>query len=57
MNSRTLSEANNHIYVDSTNKRDGNVPNWSEMEDTELQDGVYSDAMLSASTLFQYDNT
>ena len=56
MNSHTLSEANNHNSIDYTKKRDGNVSNVSEMEDTELQDGVDIDVMLPASTLHQYSN-
>ena len=37
MNSHTLSEAKNNNSIDSTNKRDGNFPNVSEMEGTGLQ--------------------
>ena len=33
MNSHTLSEANNQNSIESTKKRDGNVPKISEMED------------------------
>ena len=56
MNSHTLSEANNQNSIDYTKKRDGNVPNISEMEDTGLQDGVDIDVMIPASTLHQYAN-
>ena len=56
MNSHALYEAKNNNSIDCTKKRDVNVPNISEMEDTGLQDGVDIDAMLSASTLFQYSN-
>ena len=56
MNSHTLYESNIHNSKDSTNKRDGNVPNIYETVDTGLQDGVDIDAMLSASALHQYAN-
>ena len=57
MNSDTLSEANNHNFIDTTNKRNKNVTNVSEMKNTGLQDGVDIDVMLSESTLHQYSNT
>ena len=56
MKSHTISEANNRDSVDSKNKRGENVTNKSGMENSVLQDGVYVDAMLSASTLHQYAN-
>ena len=56
MNSHTLSEANNQNYIDSKNKRGGNVPNLSQMEYTGLQDFIGIDAVLYQSTIHQYDN-
>ena len=56
MKNHTVSEAKNHNSKYSTNKRDGNFPNVSEMEDTGLQDGVDIDGILSAWTLYQYSN-
>ena len=56
INSHALSEAKNNSSIYSTNKRDGNVPNVSEMEDNGLQYGVDINYMLSTSTLHQYDN-
>ena len=56
MNSHALYEANNMRSVDSINKRYGNAPNISEMEDTGLQDGVDIDYMLYASKIHQYIN-
>ena len=52
MNIHTISEKKNQNRIDSTKKRDGNVPNVSEMEDSGLRDGVYIDIILPASTLF-----
>ena len=54
---RTIYEAKNQNSVDSTRKRDGNVPNISEMEDTGFQDVVEIGIMLPASTLHQHANT
>ena len=54
INIHTLSEANNRNSVDSTNKRDENVPNLSEMENNILKDGVDVDVLLPESTLHQY---
>ena len=53
MNSHTLSEAKNQNYTYSKNKRDGKVPNVSEMEDTGLHDSVDIEFMLPVSTLNQ----
>ena len=57
INSHTLSEEKNPNPIDSTKKRDGNIPNVSEMKYNVLKDGVDIDAMLYASTLHQFDNT
>ena len=57
MNSHTLSKANDPITIDYINKRDGNVPNVSEMGDTGLQDGVDIYFTLSSFTIHQYSNT
>ena len=56
MNSHTLYEAKVKNSKDFPKKRDGNVPNLSEKEDTGLQYGVDISAMLYAYTLHQYDN-
>ena len=40
INSYTLFEVKEPIYLYYTNKRDGNVPNVSAMDDNLLQDGV-----------------
>ena len=46
INSYTLFEVKEPIYLYYTNKRDGNVPNVSAMDDNLLQDGVYIDAIF-----------
>ena len=56
MNNHTVSEANNHKSIDSTEKSDGNTHNRPEMESYRLQDGVEIDVMFPVSTLNQYDN-
>ena len=40
MNSHTVSESNNHSSVYSTDKRNENVTNLSQMENTGMQYGV-----------------
>ena len=57
MNSHTIYKANNHNSIYSTNKRDVNFPNLSEMEDTGLHYGIDIDAMLYAFTLNTYSDT
>ena len=57
MTSNILYEAKNPSSIYYKKKRDGNIPNLFEMEDTGLQDGFDSDAMFCASTLRQYANT
>ena len=47
MNIHNISETKNHNSIVYTKKRDGNVTNVSEMEDTRLQDCVDIDDMLS----------
>ena len=56
MNSHTISESNNHNYIDTTKKMDGNVPNIYEMADTGLQDSIEIYVMLPVSKLHQYSN-
>ena len=56
MKIHTISESKNLSYIYYTNKRDGNVPNVSEMKDTGLQDGVDIDAMFYACKINQYFN-
>ena len=56
MNSHTLYEATKHISVYSTEKRDRNVTNVYEMEDTGLKDGVGISVMLDTFKLHQYAN-
>ena len=56
MTNNVLYEAKNMSSIYSKKKRDENIPNLSEMEDTELQDGFDSGAVFSASTLHQYAN-
>ena len=46
INSHTLSEANNPSSVDSTKKRNGNVTNVYELDDTVLQDCADIDAIF-----------
>ena len=54
MNNHIIPGANNHNTIYYTKKRDGNVPNISEIEDDGFQYSVDIDVMLLASTLHQY---
>ena len=56
MNIHTVFESNNHKYVFSGKKSDNNNHNRYGMGYNGLQDVVYVDAMLPASTLHQYSN-
>ena len=56
MNSHTVSESNNHSSVYSTDKRNENVTNLSQMENTGMQYGVDIQFMLPAYTLHKYAN-
>ena len=53
----TLSAENDPSYIDCKNKRDGIVPNVSEMGDSGLNDGVEIDDMFYASKRNLYSNT
>ena len=56
MNSHTVSEANNHKYIDYTKKSDENTHSIYEMENTWLNDGVDINVVLPSSKLHQYAN-
>ena len=51
MNIHNISEAKNHNSVDFTENRNESAPKLSTMLNTELQDGVDVDVLLSTSTL------
>ena len=53
MKTHTISDAKYLISLYYTTKGDVNIINVSEMEDNILQDGIYIDIMLSASTFHE----
>ena len=56
VNSHIIYKTKNQNSIYYTKKRDGNVTNVPEMEDTISHDGVDVDVMLPASKLHQYAN-